>query len=170
MNPGERSAGIVFGKVTAVKDPQALGQIQVTYPWLSGPETRWVPVASPMAGSDRGAFFMPEVDDEVILGFNQGMWDHPVVLGFTWNPKQKPPSPDERQRMLRSKNGHTIRFVDSTETAGNKGALIVEDAHGNMIVMTNSHISISAIGALTIEAGGVITIGGRPVKKIGPEI
>ena len=46
MNEGERSAGIVIGKVTAVKDPTKLGQIQVTYPWLTGPETRWVSVAA----------------------------------------------------------------------------------------------------------------------------
>jgi uncharacterized protein involved in type VI secretion and phage assembly len=170
MNTGERSAGVVFGKVTAVKDVEGLGRIQVTYPWLSGPETRWVPVAAPMAGGDRGAFFMPELDDEVVLGFDQGMWDHPIVLGFTWNEKQKAPSGDERQRMIRSKNGHTIRFVDSTPVAGNKGALIIEDGHGNTIVMTNSHVSISAVGSLTIQAGGVITIDGRPVKKIGPEI
>ena len=42
--------------------------------------------------------------------------------------------------MIRSKNKHTIRFVDSTPNAGNKGALIIDDAHGNTIVMTNTHI------------------------------
>ena len=83
MNEGERSSGVVIGKVTAVKDPTKLGQIQVTYPWLSGPETRWVSVAAPMAGKDRGFFCMPRVDDEVILAFHMGMWDHPIVIGFT---------------------------------------------------------------------------------------
>jgi uncharacterized protein involved in type VI secretion and phage assembly len=170
MNEGERSSGVVIGKVTAVKDPTKLGQIQVTYPWLSGPETRWVSVAAPMAGKDRGFFCMPRVDDEVILAFHMGMWDHPIVIGFTWNPVQTPPSPDERLCMWRSENDHTIYLVDSTEVAGNRGALIIKDGHENTIVMTNTHITIKSRGALSLEADGVITIDGRPVKKIGPEI
>jgi len=105
VSNGERSNGIVIGKVTEVTDPEGLGRIQVNYPWLSGPERRWVSVASPMAGGDRGAFFMPEVDDEVILAFQNGHWDAPFVIGFTWNPQQRPPSADPRQRMIRSRNG-----------------------------------------------------------------
>jgi uncharacterized protein involved in type VI secretion and phage assembly len=170
MNQQERSAGIVIGKVTAVKDTQGLGRIQVNYPWLNGPELRWIPVATPMAGGGRGAFFMPEIDDEVILAFHQAMWDHPIVIGFLWNEKQTPPSQDERQRMIRSKNGHTVRFVDSTPTAGNKGALIIEDAHGNTVVMTNSQISINAKGALALNATGSVTINNRLVRPLGGPI
>src|SRR5262249_9570368 len=147
MNGGQTS-GIVIGKVTKVRDDEGLGRIQVNYPWLTGPEERWVSVASPMAGPDRGMFFMPEIDDEVILRFNQGNWDHPYVIGFLWNPVQNPPSTDERQRMIRSKNGHTIRLVDSTPASGNQGALIIQDAHGNLISMTNGRVVINAVGAL----------------------
>jgi uncharacterized protein involved in type VI secretion and phage assembly len=170
QHQNERSSGIVIGKVTAVRDKQGLGRIQVSYPWLSGPEERWIPVASPMAGGGRGAFFMPEIDDEVMLAFDHGMWDHPYVIGFLWNAKQPPPSQDERQRLIRSKNGHAVRFVDSTPTAGNKGALIIEDAHGNTIVMTNTHISINSRGALSINAVGDITIKNRLVRGNGGPI
>jgi uncharacterized protein involved in type VI secretion and phage assembly len=169
MTDRERSQGLVIGKVVEVKDPEQLGRIQVSYPWMSGTEERWIPVISPMAGGGRGAFFMPEIDDEVAIAFDQGMWDHPYVIGFLWNPQQTPPSPDERQRMIRSKNGHTIRFVDSTEVAGNKGALIVEDAHGNRIVMTNGTLTIQAVGELRILAAAV-NIMGRPVRPVGPPI
>jgi uncharacterized protein involved in type VI secretion and phage assembly len=170
MNRGERGVGIVIGKVTAVKDPDGLGRIQVTYPWLEGPETRWVSVAAPMAGNDRGFFCMPRIDDEVLIGFHMNMWDHPIVLGFMWNPVLKPPSPDERQCMWRSENKHTIRLVDSTPTNGDLGGIFIEDGHGNAIVMTNTHITLKSRGGLTLEAAGPITIDGRPVKKIGPEI
>jgi uncharacterized protein involved in type VI secretion and phage assembly len=169
-NEGERSAGIVIGKVIAVRDKEQLGRIQVSYPWLNGPEERWIPVAAAMAGADRGAFFMPEIDDEVILAFNHGMWDFPIVIGFLWNVKQKPPSLDERQRILRSKNGHAVRMVDSTPQNGNKGALIVEDAHGNTVVMTNSHVSITSRGAVSIRSGGDVTINDRLVRKLGGPI
>jgi uncharacterized protein involved in type VI secretion and phage assembly len=164
-----QGAGIVIGKVTKVKDEEGLGRIQVNYPWLSGPEERWVSVAAPMAGGDRGMFFMPEVDDEVILAFDQGQWDHPYVIGFLWNPIQRPPSQDERQRMIRSKNGHTIRFVDSTPVAGNMGALIVEDAHGNTITMTNGRVVLHSVGALEI-VGASVSIMNRIVNPLGGPI
>lgn len=169
-NEGERGSGIVIGKVTAVRDKEGLGRIQVSYPWLDGPQERWVPVAAAMAGGQRGAFFMPEIDDEVILAFNHGMWEHPIVIGFLWNAKQPPPSSDERQRMIRSKNGHALRLVDATPEAGNKGSLILEDAHGNTLVMTNSHVSLTSRGALTIQASGDITIQGRVVRRLGGPI
>lgn len=169
MTPQGHTAGIVIGKVVAVKDEEKLGRIQVSYPWLSGPEKRWIPVAAPMAGGGRGAFFMPEIDDEVIIAFDRGEWDHPYVIGFLWNPMQRPPSDDERQRMIRSKNGHTIRFVDSTPTAGNQGALIIEDAHGNVITMTNGRVVLNARGALEIS-GASVTIMNRPVRPIGGAI
>jgi uncharacterized protein involved in type VI secretion and phage assembly len=170
MSSEERSAGIAIGKVTAVKDPEKLGRIQVNYPWLSGPEERWVAVSAPMAGGDRGTFFMPEIDDEVILAFDHGHLDHPYVIGFLWNPQQRPPSPDERQRMIRSKNGHTIRFVDSTPTSGNQGALIIEDGHGNVVSLTNGRVVIHSKGALQLLADGDVHIGTRLIRKIGPPI
>lgn len=169
MSNGERSAGVVIGKVTGVSDPEHLGRIQVTYPWLSGPEERWVPVAAPMAGADRGIFCMPEMDDEVLLAFDHGHLDHPYVIGFLWNARQTPPSADERQRVIRSKNGHTIRLVDSTPDSGNQGAVVVEDAHGNIITMTNGRMVIRAIGVLEISAGSVL-LQNRLVRPIGGPI
>lgn len=169
MRPNEQSAGIVIGTVTKVDDEEGLGRIQVSYPWLSGPEERWVPVAAPMAGGDRGVFFMPEVDDEVIVAFEHGQWDHPYVIGFLWNPIQPPPSADPRQRMIRSKNGHTIRFVDSTPSSGNQGALIIQDGHGNTIAMANGRVVITSRGALEIR-GASVSIMNRPVRPIGGPI
>jgi uncharacterized protein involved in type VI secretion and phage assembly len=165
----QQGAGIVLGKVTNVRDEEGLGRIQVSYPWLSGPEERWVSVAAPMAGPDRGFYCMPEVNDEVILAFDRADMDHPYVIGFLWNPVQKPPSSDERQRMIRSKNGHTIRFVDSTPTGGNKGALIIEDGHGNVITMTNARVVIRSTGVLELN-GASVTIMNRLVRPIGGPI
>lgn len=88
MNPGERSAGVVLAVVTDVKDPEGLGRIKIRYPFLDDGEQRWVPVGAPMAGDDRGVFVMPEIDDEAIVAFGHGMWDHPYVIGFLWNPRR----------------------------------------------------------------------------------
>lgn len=166
----EPTSGVVIGKVTSVQDDEGLGRIEVTYPWLGdGNRSRMASMASIMAGGDRGAFFMPEVDDEVLLAFEQGDWDHPYVVGCLWNPVQPPPSSDERQRMIRSVNGHTIRFVDSTANAGNLGALVIEDAHGNVITLTNGMVRIKSKGHLHLE-GSTMSIMQRLVRPVGPPI
>lgn len=169
MSGVTNSGGVVIAKVTQVRDPDGLGRIQVSYPWLSAEEERWVPVSTPMAGGGRGAFFMPEIDDEVLLAFDHGDTDHPYVIGFLWNPRQQPPSSDERQRMIRSTNGHTIRFVDSTPMNGNQGALIIEDGHGNVITMSNGRVVIKAKGKLEIS-GLEVTLQNRLVRPIGGPI
>ncbi len=171
----EPTHGVVIGKVINVDDPEQLGRVQVRYPWLGDTKTEWVSVASIMAGDDRGAYFMPEIDDEALVSFEHCNWDHPFVVVFTWNQQQKPPSTDPRERMIRSKNGHTIRFIDSTVDGGTKGALVIEDAHGNRISMTNSVMRIHAVGHLIISAdkitimNGTETVG-RPVKPLGGPI
>ena len=163
------TGGIVIGKVTEVKDPQGHARIRVRYPHMKNTNTEWSAVASIMAGGDRGCFFMPEVDDEVVLAFQHGDFDHPFIIGFLWNPVQGPPSPDPRQRMIRSKNGHTIRLIDSTENNGNKGGIVIEDAHGTTVVLTNGLVRIHSEVHVEIEAKSV-NIMGRPVMPMGGPI
>jgi phage baseplate assembly protein V len=167
MRP-DRIRGIVIGKVTAVVDPQKQGRVQVQFPWLDDQlQSAWASVVAPFAGNDRGLFFMPEVGDEVVVAFVHGDFSQAFILGATWNGTAAAPSPDPRQRMIRSKNGHTIRFVDSTPNAGNEGALIVEDAHGNRVVMTNGVMRITAQSTLMIEADTIV-LSGRPVGGTPP--
>jgi uncharacterized protein involved in type VI secretion and phage assembly len=161
--------GVVIGKITEVKDPENLGRVKVRFPHMGDITSQWSSVASIMAGGDRGCFFMPEVDDEVLLAFQQGDFNHPFIVGFVWNPVQGPPSQDPRQRMIRSTNGHTIRFVDSTPSNGNKGAIVIEDAHGSIITLTNGLISIHSEGHIDLSASS-INIMGRPVRSIGGPI
>jgi uncharacterized protein involved in type VI secretion and phage assembly len=163
------NGGIVVGKVTEVEDPEGHGRIKVRYPHMDDTATEWSSVASIMAGSDRGCFFMPEVDDEVLLAFQHGDYDHPFIVGFVWNPVQAPPSADPRQRMIRSKNGHTIRLIDSTPNNGNKGAIVIEDAHGSVITLTNGLIHIHSEMHVEISAKSM-KIMGRPVRPIGGPI
>jgi phage baseplate assembly protein V len=166
----ESTAGVVIGQVTTTQDPDHLGKIEVYFPWLGeNSPRRWCSMASIMAGQETGAFFMPVVGDEVLVAFQNGDWDHGFIVGCVWNPVQPPPSADDRQRMIRSKNGHTIRFVDSTAVGGNRGALIVEDGHGNTVTLTNGVVSINSRGHLDLR-GSTMSIMGRPVNPIGTAI
>jgi phage baseplate assembly protein V len=159
--------GIVIGVVEDVDHPEGEGAIRVSYPWLTGRSvSRWAPVAAPMAGNDRGVWMVPEVGDEAVIGFDRGDRDSPYILGFLWNGQDRPPSTAVRERVIRSFNGHTIRFIDSTPTAGgNKGALVLEDAHGNQIVMTNGKVTITSTGVLQLDAP-VVVIGGTTYRRV----
>jgi uncharacterized protein involved in type VI secretion and phage assembly len=149
--------GVVVGLVTNVNDPEKLGRIRVAFPWLDASyESEWIRIATMMAGSGRGSFFMPEVNDEVLLAFEHGDSRFPYVIGFLWNGKDKPPTEHVRDRMLKSKNGHTIRFLDSTPVKGDQGGIIIEDAHRNRITMTNAQITIRSTGALVLEGASVV--------------
>ena len=119
--------GVVVGLVTQVD----VGKIKVNFPWLDDDhETDWIRIATMMSGDNRGSFFMPELHDEVLVGFDQGNPRVPYVVGYLWNGKDSPPGQDVRDRRITSKNGHSIRFLDSTPSSGSKGAIVIEDAHG----------------------------------------
>jgi phage baseplate assembly protein V len=155
------------GTVATVVDRNDNGQVKLTYPWLDESlRSGWAPVAAPMAGAGRGLFMMPEIGDEVVVAFQHGDLDHPIVLGFMWNGVDAPPASDARERTICSKNGHRIRFLDSTPTGGDLGALIVEDAHGNRVTLSNGKIAVHSTALLEIR-GAIVTINGRVVQP-GP--
>jgi uncharacterized protein involved in type VI secretion and phage assembly len=158
--------GLVIGLVTQV----AVGRIKVNYPWLEEThESDWIRVASTMSGNNRGTCFMPELQDEVLLGFDKGSSRTPYVIGFLWNGVDAPPSQDVRDRRITSTNGHSIRFLDSTPSGGSLGALVIEDAHGNAITLSNGKITIRSQGVLELTSPH-ITLNGRIVVPNGNPI
>jgi hypothetical protein len=75
-------AGLVCGVITNVKDPDSKGKVKVSLPWLAPDfETDWARVVQLTAGPRTGAMFVPEVGDEVLLGFEYGDMRRPYVLG-----------------------------------------------------------------------------------------
>jgi uncharacterized protein involved in type VI secretion and phage assembly len=158
--------GLVIGIVTQVD----VGKIKVNYPWLDeNQESDWIRIATAMSGNNRGSCLMPEVKDEVLIGFDQGSTRTPYVVGFLWNGVDAPPSQDVRDRRIMSANGHTVRFLDSTPSGGSLGALVIEDGHGNAITMSNGKITIRSVGVLEISAP-TITMNGRIVAPNGNPI
>ena|SRR5438045_7033764 len=155
--------GVVIGLVTNVSDPLNNGRIKVRFPWLDDQhETDWIRIATLMGGRNRGSFFMPEIEDEALVAFDHGDSRFPYVVGFLWNGEDAPPADHVRLRRLQSVNGHRISFLDATPDGGSKGALMIEDAHGNTISMSNGKIVIKGVGVLQILAPSV-TINGRIV-------
>jgi len=155
--------GIVTGTVTRINE-ETPGEIKVRFnAHEETHETDWIRIATTMGGNNRGTFFMPELEDEVVVGFERGDVRFPYVLGFLWNGPDKPPADHVRLRRIQSVNGHSITFIDAKESNGSKGALVVEDAHGNIVTMSNGKMVVKSVGLLQIEAP-VVTINGRVVS------
>ena len=107
--------GVAAGIVKEIDNK--LGRVKVNLPWLDDDnKTFWARIATFMAGNGRGSWFMPEVGDEVLLGFEFGQVDNPYVLGFVHSEEDKPPidddSIDEHVRRLRTVAKHRIDFDD----------------------------------------------------------
>jgi uncharacterized protein involved in type VI secretion and phage assembly len=158
--------GLVTGIVKDVDDPKNQGRIQVDLPAFEGrSRTAWAPIAAPMAGDKRGVAFMPEINDEAIIGFLSGDPEQPVVLGFTWNGVDSSPSSHPRERIIRSFNGHVIRLIDAPPGAQGAGSVTIEDANGNKVVMSNGKIRLEAVAMVEIHAP-VVTIGGPGWQRL----
>jgi uncharacterized protein involved in type VI secretion and phage assembly len=149
-----RITGVVIGIVTNNNDPDRLGRVKLRFPWLSGSiESDWARVATPMAGNGRGLYFLPEVEDEVLVLFERGDVRVPFVIGALWNGKDQAPAGNSdgknALRVIKSRKGHLIRFDDSEDAPKIE---IVDASSGNRIVIDTSGETV------TITAGKHIVL------------
>ncbi|MFD8821675.1 VgrG-related protein [Streptomyces sp. NPDC059605] len=87
---GSRCAGLVSGTVTDTHDPDGSGRVKVRFPWLSDEyASDWARTAQ-SGGTSGGEAFIPEVGDEVLVGFEHGHLDRPYVLAGLYNGKDRP--------------------------------------------------------------------------------
>jgi uncharacterized protein involved in type VI secretion and phage assembly len=148
--------GVVIGVVTNNKDPEGLGRVKVKIPRISGDdESNWARVATLMAGKNRGSFFLPEVDDEVLVVFEHGDINMPYVIGSLWNGVDKPPETNSdgknNIRVIKSRSGHIIRLNDKD---GDEKIEIIDKSEKNSVVIStkDNSITITAEKDITISA------------------
>jgi type VI secretion system (T6SS) baseplate-like injector VgrG len=82
--------GVALAVVVDVNDPEDAGRIKVRFPWVRGDVEAWALVSLPLGGNHTGFWTLPEIGDEVIIGFEHGEVRSPVVLGSLWNGKDRP--------------------------------------------------------------------------------
>lgn len=165
-----RMYGVVMGLVTNNQDPEKMGRVRVKFPWLSDDhESWWARIAAPMAGGGRGIYFLPEVNDEVLIGFEHGDVRFPYVLGALWNGQDAPPTTNDdgknNIRVVHSRSGHLIRLDD---TDGDEKIEIIDKTGNNSITIKSSDnsISITCEGKLKLHATGGIEITSEADIKI----
>lgn len=157
--------GVVPGIVKNLADPQGLGRIELQFNKIPDAiRSSWARVAAPMAGNNRGAFLMPEIDDEVLVAFEDGDFDHPYIVGFLWNGVDVPPETTNQNRVIKTPGGHELRFED---TAGQKKVILksegghrveIDDSAQTITVRANSGnqsiVLDDATQSVTIRGGG----------------
>ncbi|NEQ45474.1 MAG: type VI secretion system tip protein VgrG [Leptolyngbya sp. SIOISBB] len=167
--------GLQVGVVTQLADdPAGEHRIRVKIP-VAGLDEQgvWARVASLDAGAERGMFFRPEVDDEVVLGFFHSDPTQPVVLGMLHSSAKAPPleaSEDNHQKTYVSRSGITLLFDDdqavvSLATPGGNtltltdadGGIKLEDQNGNTLTMNSDGIELSSAQALSLSASTDLT-------------
>ena len=161
--------GVVIGVVSNNQDPDKLGRVKVKFPWLvDNDESNWARVAAPMAGPDRGVSFLPDVDDEVLVAFENGDPRSPFVLGALWNgvdrpPKEKESDSDNDQLVMKSRSGHLVTLDDKS---GSEKIEIRDKTKKNRVLIESSSnaITIEADGDITLKASqGTITLDAKSI-------
>ena len=135
--------GVVPALVTNLSDPDDLGRVKVKFSWMGAPDTEvesfWVRIAAPMAGAARGMFYLPEVNDEVLVAFEHGDPHRPYIVGSLWSQTDAPPKKNSEAvangkvnlRVLKTRAGHIIT-LDDTEGAEK---VEVQSKSGHLMIM-----------------------------------
>jgi phage baseplate assembly protein V len=164
----DRIFGVVVGVVTNNQDPDNMHRVKVGFPWLKGDvESNWARVAASMAGNGRGTYFLPEVDDEVLVAFEHGRIDHPYVIGSLWNGRDNAPESnadgENNHRTIQSRSGHVLRLNDQSgsetieiiDKSGNN-KIIIATADNSITIEADADITVtSSTGKLTMQANGI---------------
>jgi uncharacterized protein involved in type VI secretion and phage assembly len=152
--------GLVVGIVTDNNDPDGLGKVKVKFPWLSSEHASdWARVVTIGGGPQRGLEFLPEVNDEVLVGFEHGDINFPYVLGGLWNGQDAPPGDKSKviasgkinQRIIRSRTGHIVTMDDSDDAPS---ITIVDNTGKNKINLDskNNKLTVHLEGDMLFEA------------------
>ena len=149
-NPGIQTAIVVDNK-----DPDQRGRIKVSFPYDSeNTATSWARVVQVYAGDQYGSYFLPEVGDEVLVGFEMNNHSNPIVLGCLYNGQKKQPASydaDNYIKNIKTKAGNEINFSDKP---GEETVLVVnKTADDNQILLT-----LKDDGKITIQSKGKIEI------------
>jgi uncharacterized protein involved in type VI secretion and phage assembly len=185
--------GVYPALVTDIKDPDDQGRVKIVLPGMAGQSFNedpkrggyWARLATLMAGNNRGSWFIPEVDDEVLVAFEGGDPSHPYVIGALWNGRDSPPESmdghgNNYHKILQSRNGVKITLDDTDgmeslklETPAGQvitlkdgsSAVKIEDSNGNSIKFDSAGITMNVSNKLTISASQVeISAGGVSVQ------
>ncbi|SRX54962.1 type VI secretion system tip protein VgrG [Aequorivita sp. CIP111184] len=165
-------SGLQIGVVSQLEsDPDGEDRILVKIPIINKDEQGiWTRVATLDAGNNRGSFFLPEIGDEVIIGFINDDPNHAIILGMLHSSAKPAPlqaSDDNHEKGFITRSEMKLLFNDDKksiiiETPGGKkvtidedsGVIKIEDENRNVITMDSDGIAIESAKDFSIKATG----------------
>jgi uncharacterized protein involved in type VI secretion and phage assembly len=186
-----RLYGAYPATVTDIKDPDSQGRVKVKLPWMpdndGGGYEVWARLAVMMAGASRGTWFIPDVNDEVLVVFEGGDARRPYVVGCLWNGSDAPPEQmdgagNNYKKSIVSRRDIRITLDDTEgqETLTLKtpmkqsieikdGGLSIEikDASGNSIKLEPSGITVTASAQVKVQAATMEVTAGMVTVNAG---
>ncbi|URC14626.1 type VI secretion system tip protein VgrG [Flavobacterium sp. B183] len=174
--------GLHAGIVTQLEDdPNGEDRILVKIPIINNEEQGiWCRVASPDAGENRGIFFRPEIEDEVIIGFVNEDPNNAIVLGMLHSSGKPSPitaSDDNHQKGIVTRSEMKVMFDDEKKSIGietpagkkitldeDQGVIVIEDENSNVITIDSNGIKMESAGNIEIVASGDVKIEGTNVS------
>jgi hypothetical protein len=167
---------VVLGTVTNNNDPDKLGRVRVKYPALGGDaESPWARIAAPNAGQARGLLMVPQVGDEVVIGFEHDDVHQPYVLGSLWNGQAKPGDDlaildgsfslqSDQKIAMHAKDAITIKSDKdlTVETTGK----VEQSSQDAMSLKPSGDMTIDGSQSVTIKGGSSISIEGTSQLEI----
>ena len=149
------------GTITDNNDPKGLGRVKVVFAWQKekGGNTPWLRMVNPHSGNGKGFYFIPEVGEEVLVGFEGGNAEKPFVLGSMYNGggKSGQGNASNNFKAIQTRGGHTIKFDDSDGAE----SITISDKNGNTVVLNTAEKSI------TINSPEKIDIISKEINIIG---
>lgn len=169
--------GVYPAMVVNLVDPEDQGRVKIRLPWSPDPDGKvyeaWARIATLMAGPERGSWFMPDLDDEVLVAFEAGDPRRPYVVGALWNGRDAPPEQMDRRGdnhiksfcsrsgiritlndqdgqeslVLKTPGGQEIRLEDES------GVIEIKNASGGLIKLDGPNLTLQAGGKIVIDAG-----------------
>ncbi|WP_418320176.1 phage baseplate assembly protein V [Piscinibacter sakaiensis] len=185
------AGGVFLARVADIVDPEGLARVQVRLHGASGVDDQdmplWAQLVSAGAGDNRGSYWVPDVDDLVVVAFVQGDARFPIVLGGLWNGSATPPeamdgSGNNNLKVLRSRNGVKVTLDDEDgqeklilETPGGQtltlrdgpGSCELVDSNGNSITLESAGVTITAAAKVKVEAATVEVSAGMVTVNAG---
>jgi len=173
--------GLVIAIVTNNDDPAQLGRVKLSFPWLSDQfESDWAPVSQLGAGPNSGAVFLPEVGDEVLVGFGFGDIHQPYVIGGLYNGVDKPnqgsgllDNGKVTRRGIVSRKGHKLIFLEGEQKSGialissdGKIRIGLKETDGELHIVCDGTIVIESTGDMKLTSQGSLELSGSSGVKI----
>ena len=140
-----------MGRVVENADPLGLGRVRVQMVWqeAGSEKTPWIRLLQPHSGSGKGFYFVPEIGEEVLVGFQGGNAEKPYVIGTQYNGKEKSGYADKENNIkaVHTRSGHKLVFTEDE-------SILITDKSGNEILLDTkgSNITITAPETMTLNA------------------